>query len=262
MFFETRNQVPDIYTSESRDFQLFESLLDVIFNYNISNTRGIDYLRYPLKTDNALLKLLCDYVGFFTNTYYPDELLRSIILNFPYLIKKKGTIASIKEAIIAIQQAYTSRAQVEVVEDARVVEDERRWTYVIHITEGVPVDRIYIDSILQYLRPVGIVISDILATSATSHTYSTSVPTENKPILLHAHNKSETIDSTSKYLYGYIRKAASLYRNPLDPSDPDAIIIENESTDPKFADQILSGVSHTPIVKTRSFIETITEIKL
>lgn len=102
MLFSTRNNVPDIYMTSSRDFQLFGAILDSIYNYLISNQVKINYMDDLEIVDAKLLPLISKYLGFFTDIYYPEDLLRSILMNFPSMVKNKGSRLGIEIAVKAL----------------------------------------------------------------------------------------------------------------------------------------------------------------
>lgn len=99
MLFQTKNKVPEVYIKESRDFQLLASILDVAFNYLISNQNKLNYLDDIELVDSKLLDLISIYLGFFTNQYYPENLLRSILINFPEMIRNKGSNKGLTVAV-------------------------------------------------------------------------------------------------------------------------------------------------------------------
>lgn len=233
MIFKTRNNVPDIYTIASRDFQLFESVIDALVNNNLSNIAKINYLRYPAKLDSKLLKLLSSYVGFFTSNYYPDELLRSVLINFPTIIKNKGTLKAIELAVKALQNAYTSNADIQIIRDP---DQEDNYTYLIQITGGHKVDSIYLNDLLKYVRPVGIILKDIINTSLGGTTRVTIIPQKNPGIIL----RNNIVSSEdASYTYGLIRK---------DPTAP-VIDVSTDAAGRAASNIMLSGVGHTPVVK-------------
>lgn len=67
MLFETRNNVPDIYTKASRDFQLISSAFDCMYNALINNQLKLNYIDSLEIVDAKLLDLIKDYLGFFTD---------------------------------------------------------------------------------------------------------------------------------------------------------------------------------------------------
>ena len=97
--FRIQNQVPDAYNRNSRDFQLLCNTFDCMYGavkYDIDSIR--DVTDTTLCNDNLLSKLQTK-LGFFTNITMNTETQRLILKAFPYLIKHKGSINGIKQAI-------------------------------------------------------------------------------------------------------------------------------------------------------------------
>ena len=162
MFFKTQNNVPDVYTTESRDFQLLEKICDVTFNTTLSNLSKVQFIRYVETIDAALLKPLASYLGFFTEQYYPEELLRSILANFRDMIKNKGTLKSIEIATNALQSAYKG------VSDVRIDTATDDPYEIIVISDGVVIDSSYVDEVMKYIAPVGVKIVQSYSSAMTN----------------------------------------------------------------------------------------------
>lgn len=95
---KTDKQVPRYYTSNSRDFQLLAHLFDAIFN--ISRTAIVASDPETLYTyDNKFIQLACNTIGFFNKGEYDANTLQSIIKNFKYLVKNKGKLSAVENAI-------------------------------------------------------------------------------------------------------------------------------------------------------------------
>ena len=153
MLFQTKNKVPEVYIKESRDFQLLASILDVAFNYLISNQNKLNYLDDIELVDSKLLDLISIYLGFFTNQYYPENLLRSILINFPEMIRNKGSNKGLTVAVQALQNSYTDITQVSI-----ALSGDKEY---ILSTDGVLIDQKYIEEVLKYVTPIGAIIDSI-----------------------------------------------------------------------------------------------------
>lgn len=104
MEFQLENNVPNIYTEVSRDFQLFCKIFDIYLGANLNRARTVPYILDVDKCDESLLYALADMQGFVTDKYIPPNVLRNICKVFPFCIKRKGT----KEAIEVMSQAVLS----------------------------------------------------------------------------------------------------------------------------------------------------------
>jgi hypothetical protein len=102
---KTQNLTPEIYYKESRDFQLFGRLFDILFNDTKTN---IDIMKnFPISnhTDSKLLELLVNTLGFFPKNEYKYEDLNAIANTYSIIIKNKGSIKGIETAIKTILRA-------------------------------------------------------------------------------------------------------------------------------------------------------------
>lgn len=104
MEFRLENNVPNIYTEVSRDFQLFCKIFNVYLGANLNRAYTVPYILDVDKCDESLLYALANMQGFVTDKYIPPNVLRSICKVFPFCIRRKGT----KEAIEVMSQAVLS----------------------------------------------------------------------------------------------------------------------------------------------------------
>lgn len=104
MEFRLENNVPNIYTEVSRDFQLFCKIFDIYLGANLNRAYTVPYILDVDKCDESLLYALANMQGFVTDKYIPPNVLRSICKVFLFCIKRKGT----KEAIEVMSQAVLS----------------------------------------------------------------------------------------------------------------------------------------------------------
>lgn len=97
--FKYKNNVPDVYPNESRDFQLICNVFDLTQN---SIKYDIDSMLNILDTNlcpEKLLPLLQTKLGFISNYNLSAKQLRTVLKAFPYLIKNKGSTKGIQETI-------------------------------------------------------------------------------------------------------------------------------------------------------------------
>lgn len=117
------NNVPEIYTKESRDFQLltrgYDCLINV-FKYSIEDMLSATDTD---QCNNRLLELLATKLGFFTNASFTDDELRGILSVFPVLMKNKGSI----KAIIASVYLFIKLKQMQT--DVLVTVDKLLWKW-------------------------------------------------------------------------------------------------------------------------------------
>ena len=102
---KTQDLTPEIYYKESRDFQYFGRLYDIIFNYLKTNA---DLMRsFPINksTDSKLLELLVRSLGFDNKHDYNYADLNAIAMSFASIIRNKGSREGIEQAIRCILRA-------------------------------------------------------------------------------------------------------------------------------------------------------------
>ena len=104
MEFRLENNVPNIYTEVSRDFQLFCKIFNVYLGANLNRAYTVPYILDVDKCDESLLYALANMQGFVTDKYIPPNVLRGICKVFPFCIRRKGT----RRAIEVMSQAVLS----------------------------------------------------------------------------------------------------------------------------------------------------------
>jgi len=101
---KTQKKVPSVYYNESRDFQLFGRIKDVVFNYVKNNTSAI----YDITTNNTpnqkILELMCVTLGFNPRHEYNNLELSALCSIFISCMKAKGS----KKAILLLLEMITS----------------------------------------------------------------------------------------------------------------------------------------------------------
>lgn len=109
-----QEMTPQIYTEESRDFQLLTRLYDSVFNGMKFDTDSITSLINTKECRTNILQLLQTKLGFFTERKIDDEKLRSILECFPILVRNKGSLKAIKEALYLFLRMYSVSSDMEV----------------------------------------------------------------------------------------------------------------------------------------------------
>lgn len=95
---KTQNLTPEIYYRNSRDFQLFGRLYDIIFNYAKTNVDLMENFPISQYTDSRLIELLSRTLGFQNVQSYRNDDLNAICNVFIKLMRQKGS----KEAIYTL----------------------------------------------------------------------------------------------------------------------------------------------------------------
>lgn len=91
--------VPQVYVEQSRDFQFLSKLYTCIISGVKEDVNSILDTIDTHYTKGQLLNLLATKVGFFSKLKLNNESLRIILNGFPYMIKNKGNIKGVKQAV-------------------------------------------------------------------------------------------------------------------------------------------------------------------
>ena len=153
--FKFENNLPKYLINTSRDFQLMSRLTDSISLGQRSDISTITNLNVPDKCKNSILDLLAKKVGFFTDKYIDDNVLRHIIGAFQTAVKYKGTKIGISQAVIAILKAENSieRPEIDIVQEDLADPDN---SYQIRIFTPIKlINKVALEEFLKYVVPIG-----------------------------------------------------------------------------------------------------------
>lgn len=167
MLFKLEENVPDIYVEMSRDFQLLCRVYDILVNSNIITQSKIRQQLNIDQIDDKLLKLLAGRLGFSSDNYIPTEVMRSILLQFPFMIKNKGTKVGIEQAIRSVIK-QTSKVNNVYVSDITIATGEIKVT--VESDDAGAVDMSYLSNVLKYVVPVGYTVNVAVSQTSTSST--------------------------------------------------------------------------------------------
>lgn len=155
---------PEIYSQESRDWQLICRLYD--FN-NFMVKTNVDSILDIIDIDNIdsqLLELLSTKLGFFTNEYIDSESLRQVLKAFPYILKYKGSKLGIIKAInlfLRINKIDTSyyfdvtNSVKTALNDGTILNE-----YQVNIgLASTPRDTTVLQEVLKYILPTGYIVN-------------------------------------------------------------------------------------------------------
>ena len=109
---ELEKRVPPVYVEDSRDFQV----LLRTYSAELSSIKNIidstEFLTDTNKIKSKLLPLLKTKLGFFTNYAIDDDMMRGILSGFPSMIKKKGTLEAVQEALNIFLRVLNIKTQI------------------------------------------------------------------------------------------------------------------------------------------------------
>lgn len=152
MILDFYKYLPEYYNNESRDFQLFTRVFDLIEN---SLKFDIDTIPTILDSDmisDSYLESMAKKVGILDTGTYPDEIIRFMISAFPYIIKYKGSLRGIRYAT----QAFLKINGIEEVPLISI--DNINYRISIGIESKI-IDITLLKTILEYIIPTGYFIS-------------------------------------------------------------------------------------------------------
>lgn len=160
MLLKLEDKTPPVYCRESRDFQLFLRLYNAVNNAVIDDTANLLNLTDSRRIKTELLPLLQTKVGFFSNYNVNSEMLRYILAAFPDIVKNKGSIEGIKQAVRVYLKVANVKTDLQVYcvtksgEKGGVYLEDH--TIVIGINNTGDVHDLYIlEELLKYILPVG-----------------------------------------------------------------------------------------------------------
>ena len=181
MLFKLEENVPDIYVEMSRDFQLLCRVYNIFVNSNIITQSKIRQQLNIEQIDDNLLKLLAGRLGFNSDNYIPTEVMRSILLQFPFMIKNKGTKVGIEQAIKSVIK-QTSRVNSVYVSDITIATGEIKVT--VKSDDAGAVDMSYLSNVLKYVVPVGYTVNVAVSqtSASTAVTFNSRKMTKSKTI--------------------------------------------------------------------------------
>ena len=175
--FRLQNNVPQVYVEQSRDFQLFCRVLDILQNGTKFDIDSIINVLDPFLANDRMLELLCTKVGFFPKHHYDAEILRHIIAVFPYAIKHKGSEAGIRAAVNSIIKAESVTSADSPNDVLIYIYREDDGGIVVNISAPYDIkNRNALNDVLSYILPAGCSVNyDVyLATSRVSMPVNTT----------------------------------------------------------------------------------------
>ena len=114
-FIKIENNVPETYCNRSRDFQLLCRLFTCIINDTKFSIDTMLELVNSHLCRSDMLQLLQTKLGFFSDKYITDEQLRLVLEAFPVIVKNKGSLKSIKQAVNVFLKCNKINTSVQVV---------------------------------------------------------------------------------------------------------------------------------------------------
>lgn len=164
--FRLVNNVPDAYTTTSRDFQMLCNLFDAMnqgVKYDIDTLPTVNDTRF---IRDILLPKLSTKLGFRPNIEIPTEVLRLLLISYPYFIKYKGSARGIRETALTFlkSQGINGAVEVEVFNTETIHEPYQDTshsfiTYLIKLNlESDVINLDILDEVFRYILPTGYIV--------------------------------------------------------------------------------------------------------
>lgn len=229
--FRLQDNVPDIYVTESRDFQLFCKLVDFIVNSTKYNIDSIVDLLDTTKINDNMLSLLATKLGFFPKYEYDSRRLRYMLAAFPYMMKYKGTKKGIEIATTAIlkSESNTESPIINIVNK----DDSGNLVYKIEIYTIIKKieNKLALRELLSYVVPTGYTLDVIDG-------YKKELE---QPTVIYRSDIHYTLSDR-------VKNISTVYNSELKYTDPD-----EEINDMK--ERYISSYFHTQVVSAEDFGE-------
>lgn len=199
------NKVPEYY-QDSRDFQVFLNLIQVMMTDLYSKVGNPLLIMDPEKCDIDILPLLYSYLAVNYNYTYPEELSRTLLKYLPELIKYRGSIRGIKLAIsVATLYNDESRTIDEIASVETSGHPECPYPYIYVKIYSDTVNLQYVSDLIELVRPAGTFLTIQRAVSITGSSeidfYDSGIPRNTMTIYV----DNDNLISNPKYYDEYGR---------------------------------------------------------
>lgn len=153
-----QDKTPEVYCSESRDFQLFCRLYDCVVNGIKFDIDTIPDILDAMTCRSSMLQLLQTKVGFFTNKQLTDDALRYVLTAFPMMVKNKGSLKAVQQAVNVFFKVNGIRSEVQIWSVSEPTQIYDTWvddnTIIIGINSTIK-DVSLLEEIFRYILPTG-----------------------------------------------------------------------------------------------------------
>ena len=163
---KSENYVPYFYRN-SRDYQVFLNLIDLILNVIKINIDTIHDNHDPTKCNYLLLELLSSFVGYDYDHKETYEANRLIITNYINMIRNRGNMVGIKTSAALSFNAQEDEDRVEDLKmfDVQYVQSEHKIAIYVYVPSYLEKIR----DLLERVRPAGIPMEMVPAIDITTN---------------------------------------------------------------------------------------------
>lgn len=152
---KTQELTPHIYYKESRDFQLFGRIYDVLFNYLKLNIESMKVEELNNTSHSNFIELSLNTLGFFPKRNYDIEELKSLVSVYSDIIKNKGSIYSIETLIKTVLRSIGESKDYGII---KTYDPETNTPVIIIKIKSKLTNQqsILIEEVLDYIMPIGV----------------------------------------------------------------------------------------------------------
>ena len=240
-----QDNVPEPYVTRSRDFQLLLRLYDCLINGVKSDVDSIINITNTSKIRANILPLLQTKLGFFTNHEFNDDVLRYILTVFPRIIRNKGSLKAVEEAVNLFMKISNVRDSVVVrlLEESEIVQGVRvpDHTIVIGLSSSEVENLDILNEVLKYIIPSGF---------GVYFYFFNALGNANSPMLFNVEDTANVL-FISRGINSLIRGAGDLWSDD-DYTDDDRLVVNAVDTtsllggDDKVSNKFLGVFATTP----------------
>lgn len=152
------DKTPEIYSKESRDFQLLCNVFDCFVNGIKSDIDSMIDVVNTERCPSRLLPLLATRIGFFTDAELTDEDLRMILASYPHILKNKGSELAIRQCINLFQRMRKISVPTEITIENKDAEGNDKYTITIGLNTGW-IDTYVLDELVKHIIPTGYTVN-------------------------------------------------------------------------------------------------------
>jgi len=182
---------PDIYYSESRDFQFIGRLFDLVLNYSKTNADLLYSLPISDNSDDQFIELMSLTLGFRAKHKYTAKHMRAVCNAFPAIMRNKGTLAAVLIACNAIFHADGVEGEVN------YELSKNNMDLTIYVPPEVG-DTTLLTDLFSYIVPAG-VACHIIKVVQINITAKTRIAITDK-LTIYAHGDNTPISVTDNYI--------------------------------------------------------------
>lgn len=164
--FRLQNNVPEVYVQESRDFQIFCRLYDVIQSSVKFSIDSITNISSTKNCNSSLLELLKTKQGLFSTVDVSNDNLRLVLDAFPHIMRYKGSLKGITYILNLFSRLVDEQDTIGRLDESMLKDHKIRLIF----PNDLKNDKLLIE-LLKYVLPTGYFIEYDVAKLSNPETY-------------------------------------------------------------------------------------------